>query len=229
MKSFLWEGPYVMIFTLALQARKFSRSLGPLFLIFVTAVSTILAVQAKDAPTTVFVQFVQALLSPQYVFYLTLLIMLICLVVLIEIFALIEEQRNGSKDLRKYLQEMTRKNELLAPDGFFQQSVLGIVGVPLDAVFIHLRAISDRPRFDLPNEQQEVLAAIQRRTDLAPAQIEEHIQALRVRWYSQIGRISLEAPGKVKVEQILQHTTAQQPGVVILGSPGSGKSTTLRC
>ena len=106
--------------------------------------------------------------------------------------------------------------------------MLGIVGVPLDAIFIHLRAVSDRPRFDLPNEQQEALAALQRRTDLSPAQQEDLIQALRVYWYSQIGRTSLESPGKVKVEKILQDTTAQQPGIVILGSPGSGKSTTLR-
>src|SRR5437660_1587988 len=223
-ENILWEGPSVMILTLALQARKFSRPLGTLLLvpILVGAVGPILAGQAKEASTTV---FVQALVSPAYRLY---LILLILLAAVIEIFAFTEEQHNGSKDLRKYLKEITRKNETLAPDGFFQQSVLGIVGVPLDAVFIHLRAVSDRPRFDLPNEQQELLAAIQRRTDLSPAQHEELIQALRVRWHSQIGRTSLESPDKVKVEKILQHKTTQQPGIVILGSPGSGKSTTLR-
>jgi hypothetical protein len=216
-----------MIFTIALQIRKFSRLLGAVLIvpILVGAVGSILAGQAKEASTTV---LIQTLITPGYRPYLLLLIFLISLAVVIELLALREEQRNGSKDLRKYLKEIARQNELLTPDGFFQQSVLGIVGVPLDTVFIHLRAASDRPRFDLPNEQQEALAAIRRRTDLSPAQQEEFIQALRVRWYSQIGRTDLESPGRVEVEKILQHTTAQQPGIVILGSPGSGKSTTLR-
>lgn len=152
-----------MIFTVALQIRKFSRLLGAALVvpILIGAVGPILAGQAKDASTTV---LIQVLIAPSYRPYLLLLICLILLIVLIEILAFIEEQRNGSKDLRKYLKEIARKNEMLAPDGFFQQSVLGIVGVPLDTVFIHLRAVSDRPRFDLPNEQLEALAAIQHRT-----------------------------------------------------------------
>ncbi len=220
----------MIFFTLALQVRKFSRSLGTFLFVTILggAVIPILAGQVKDARTTVLVQVGEKLVSPEYRQYLILLILLLALISVIEILALIEEQRNGSKELRKYLREIARNNETLAPDGFFQQSVLGIVGVPLDSVFIHLHATSDRPRFDLPNEQREALAAIQHRTDLTSAQHEELIQALRVRWYSQIGRTSLESPGRVKVEEILQHTTAAQPGIVILGSPGSGKSTTLR-
>ena len=114
MKSFFGKGPSGMIFTFALQARKFSRFLGTLILvpILVGAVVPILATQAKDASTTV---LVQALISASYRPYLILLIFLIFLAVLIEILAFIEEQRNGSKDLKKYLKEIARMNEMLAP------------------------------------------------------------------------------------------------------------------
>lgn len=216
-----------MILKLALRIRIYSRGFIIVLLlpILIAVVGPLLVGQAHDAPTTLLAQL---LITPAYRPYVWMLLLLILLTCAIEPLALVEERRSGRTDLRKYLQELARTHEMLAPDGFFQQSALGIVGVPLETVFIHLQAVSDRPRFGLADEQQETLTALRRRTDLAQAQQEELIQALRVRWYSQVGRSSLETPGKVAVEQLLQSATVSHPGVVLLGAPGSGKSTTLR-
>ncbi|MBA2393924.1 MAG: hypothetical protein H0V70_14415, partial [Ktedonobacteraceae bacterium] len=155
---------------------------------------------------------------------------LIFLLLLTGIITAIGERRNGGVALKNYLRDVSDKNSDLKPVGFSQQSALISVSVPLDEIFIHLHATTDRPRFDLPTEQLKHLEELRKRKDLTLEQREAEIQALRVVWYSQMGS-GLFAGGQaenIDVEYMVEQLTAKQPGAVILGSPGSGKSTTMR-
>jgi hypothetical protein len=155
---------------------------------------------------------------------------LIFLLILTGIITAIGERRNGGVALKNYLRDMIDKNSDLKPVGFSQQSALISVSVPLDEIFIHLHATTDRPRFDLPTEQLKHLEELRKRKDLTLEQREAEIQALRVVWYSQMGSGLLEGrqPQNIDVEYMVEQLTAKQPGAVMLGSPGSGKSTTMR-
>lgn len=120
----------------------------------------------------------------------------------------------------------------LNPKGFAQQSALISVNVPLHAIFIHLNAVSDRPLYDLPSEQQILLEELRvgSHHDLTPEQREEHIQRLRVLWYSQLGQNLAEGLQKqnATIEDVLRALKAEHSVAVLLGTPGSGKSTTMR-
>ena len=67
------------------------------------------------------------------------------------------EHASRGKILRKYLQAVVEAHQVLNPKRFAQQSALISVNVPLDEIFIHLSAVSDRPLYDLPYEQQKLL------------------------------------------------------------------------
>jgi ABC-type multidrug transport system fused ATPase/permease subunit len=150
------------------------------------------------------------------------------LLIITGILTAIGEHRSGGLALRKYLRDVIDKTHDLKPVGFSQQSALISVSVPLDDIFIHLRAATDRPRYDLPPEQSKQLEALRKRTGMTAEEREEAIQALRVVWHSQMGKLESGQPQNVAIEEVTRHVTARQPGAVILGSPGSGKSTTVR-
>src|SRR6266568_4732302 len=59
---------------------------------------------------------------------------------------LTEEHTTGNKVLKQYLHAVEEAHQGLNPKGFAQQSALISVNVPLDEIFIHLSAVSDRPR-----------------------------------------------------------------------------------
>ena len=142
------------------------------------------------------------------------------------------EHASGGKILRKYLHAVEEAHQGLNPKGFAQQSALISVNVPLDEIFIHLSAVSDRPLYDLPYEQQKLLEELRlgSHSDMTQEQREEHIQRLRVRWYSQLGKDWTEGRQKqnATIEEVLKALKAERPVAVILGTPGSGKSTTMR-
>ena len=145
---------------------------------------------------------------------------------------LTEGHTTGNKVLRKYLRAVEEAHQGLNPKGFAQQSALISVNVPLDEIFIHLSAVSDRPLYDLPYEQQKLLEELRLGSHpyLTPEQCEEHIQRLRVLWYSQLGQDWAEGRQKqnATIEEVLKALKAERPVAVILGTPGSGKSTTMR-
>lgn len=100
---------------------------------------------------------------------------LLFLLLLTGIITAIGEIHNGGLALKKYLRDVADKNSDLKPVGFSQQSALISVSVPLDEIFIHLYATTDRPRFDLPAEQLKHLEELRKRADLTLEQREEEI------------------------------------------------------
>lgn len=147
--------------------------------------------------------------------------------------ALAAEQQKKAL-LHRYLNSVIAKNQDLNPTGIHQSQALLSVNVPLDEIFIHIRAVSDRPMFDIGIEQQKLqdeIEQLRHRSDLDSQEKEAYIQGLRAAmWHSQLGDELLMARlGKeVKIEDVLQRLTPTRPAAVLLGSPGSGKSTTMR-
>lgn len=73
--------------------------------------------------------------------------------------------------LHRYLQSVISKTKDLNPTGIHQSSALLSVNVPLEEIFIHIRAVSDRPLFDIGIEQKKLLEEIEKlrqRTDPGP-------------------------------------------------------------
>ena len=136
--------------------------------------------------------------------------------------------------LHRYLNSVVVKNKDLNPTGIHQSQALLSVNVPLDDIFIHIRTVSDRPVFDIGIEQQQLLEEIEqvrRRFDLDLHEREDYIQRLRATmWHSQLGEeLLMTRRGEdVTIENVLKRLTPARPAVVLLGSPGSGKSTTMR-
>ncbi|MBA2287129.1 MAG: hypothetical protein H0W02_16775, partial [Ktedonobacteraceae bacterium] len=154
----------------------------------------------------------------QGITFLTLGILLV-ITLLSGIFTLIGEYRTGGLALKRYLRAVVHANQNLEPGGIAPQwGALFSVSVPLDTVFISLNAVSDRPRHDMPAEQER------RREER-----EESTSQLDAAWYSQIGRDPLEAGPRrpVTIEKILASCDGAHPGAIILGAPASGKSTSM--
>ena len=203
---------------------------GIIIAFFIGYAANLAVMQAKDIPSSSLVSFVNWLFLPGHNRTLTLSILLplFAITLLAGIITFIREKRSGGLALRKYLRDVIDKTHDLKPVGFSQQSALISVSVPLDDIFIHLRAATDRPRYDLPLEQSKQLEALRKRTGMTAEEREEAIQALRVVWHSQMGKLESGQPQNVAIEEVTRYVTARQPGAVILGSPGSGKSTTMR-
>src|SRR5579875_1538027 len=91
-----------------------------------------------------------------------------------------------------YLDGIISRNRLINPTGINEPASLPIfsVNVPLEQVFVHLRAVSDRPRFGMALEREQLEQEIQRiyeRSDLTDEEREEHIQQLRAAsWRSEM-------------------------------------------
>ncbi len=156
---------------------------------------------------------------------------LIAITLLAAIILLREKRQKSDKMLRRYLQAVIEANQGLNPRGFAQQSqALISVNVPLDDIFIHLHAVRDRPIYDVPSEQQKLLEELRQRTDLSAEDQEELIQRLRVIWYSQVGQKLMVKRQKrnISIARVLRQLDAANPVAVILGTPGSGKSTAMR-
>jgi ABC-type multidrug transport system fused ATPase/permease subunit len=159
---------------------------------------------------------------------------LILLTLVTGIASLRQHYSTGSKALRRYLRAVLNENQELNPTGIAQPSqALISVNVPLDAIFIHLHAVSDRPLHDMPFEQQKALEELRQRLDLGAEgseDNEERIARLKSVWASQLGQSAAELRHKqnVTIEDVMRDLTAKNPVAVLLGVPGSGKSTTMR-
>lgn len=205
---------------------------GIVIAFFVGYAANLAVTKVTDIDSTALVTFVNWLFLPgiNRTITLSILIFLFIITSLTGIITAFGERRNGGIALKKYLRDVIDKNSDLKPVGFSQQSALISVSVPLDEIFIHLHATTDRPRFDLPTEQLKHLDELRKRKDLTLEQREAEIQALRVVWYSQMGSGLFETrqSQNIVIENVIEQLTAKQPGAVMLGSPGSGKSTTMR-
>ncbi len=108
------------------------------------------------------------------------------------------------------------------------------MSVPLNDIFIHLHAVSDRPLYDMPDEQKkllEELEALRQHVDLETGDLEEQAQQRRAAlWQSQLRQDFFEGLQRrnVVIEDVLKGLQTSHPVAVLLGTPGAGKSTTMR-
>jgi len=145
----------------------------------------------------------------------------------------IAQKQRDDLALTHYLRSIREENQSLTPQGFALHSAyapaLIFADVPLESAFVPLQAISDRPIFDAPYEQLQLLGALRERTDLSEETRTAYIQALHATWHSQLGAQSNQRTRQfLPVSEALQQLAPQHPVAVILGEPGSGKSTLLR-
>jgi hypothetical protein len=127
------------------------------------------------------------------------------------------------RDLQFYLRTVVYDNETVGPRGVTSQATpLISVDLPLDTVFISLTAIPNRPRFDSPTTQQDLERDLSTNPSLSSHQREELLGSIAEQWHTQ------PSPESVSVDQFLLRLDSKKPAAIVLGSPGSGKSTVLR-
>src|SRR5581483_1999879 len=202
-----------------------------LALIFTTLVgffANLLVLKRSDLPDTIFATVLTP--GPAQTALILVFGLLILATLLSRLLVLLEQNNASDRLIQRYLQEVIKANQGLNPSGFAQSQPLISVNVPLNDIFIHLRVYSDRPIYDIPGEQEKLLEELRQRSDLRDEEKEELIQRLRVTWYSQVGQGSESKKQRtsISVTDIFKYMNRESPVAVILGAPGSGKSTTLR-
>ena len=147
----------------------------------------------------------------------------------------VEEERvaaqkvNDEEGFKQYLQFMKDMNQNISPKGLAQPwHRLIVTDVPLDAVFVPLHVIPDQPIYDIPDEQQKQLEQMQHRTDLSSQVREGYAQRLRFIWCSQLRQEKAQMVQQISVEEVLGRLYPADPVAILLGTPGSGKTTFLR-
>lgn len=129
----------------------------------------------------------------------------------------------------QYLHSMKNMNQNIGPEGLAQQSrTLVFSDVSLDDVFVPLHVIPDRPIFDIPAEQQRQLKQMQQRSDLSDREREDNIHRLRFTWHSQLRQEKAAAKQRISIDEVLRRFSPGNQMAIILGTPGSGKTTFLR-
>jgi hypothetical protein len=136
---------------------------------------------------------------------------------------------NKKEGFRHYLHSVKELSQNISPNGLAQYSrTLLFSDVPLEEVFVHLQLIPDRPIFDIPFEQERQRVKLQEHTDLSEADRENYFRRLRVTWYSQLRQDYVQEQHQISIEKVLESFSPENPVAIILGSPGSGKTTFLR-
>ncbi len=135
--------------------------------------------------------------------------------------------------MREYLRIVIEDNRGLNPTGIHSSQALISVNVPLNEIFIHLNAVSDRPLYDVPLEQQKMLAELRRALDASRSQEDREDYEYRIAqfhgmWAGDIGRTEARAKQSVEIDDVVQRMSVNSPVAFLLGIPGSGKSTTMR-
>lgn len=131
----------------------------------------------------------------------------------------------------QYLRSIEEMYETISSRGLAQPSrAMVFIDVPLEATFVHLHVVSDEPIYDAPGEQQRQLEAMRKRTDLSREERDAYLQGLRLIWQSQLRRDVDEeqAQQPLFLEELLLQLTSTNPVAILLGAPGSGKTTFLR-
>jgi len=142
--------------------------------------------------------------------------------------ALQEEKKEA---LTQYLQIVEEANKYIRPRGFAQVSQeVVFADVPLDETFVAMQVVADEPVYDAPDEQKRQFDAMRQRTDLSNEDREAHLQRLHVIWRSQlkwdVEKEKMQQP--LLLTEVLQYFTPTTPAAVLLGGPGSGKTSFLR-
>jgi hypothetical protein len=144
-----------------------------------------------------------------------------------------EELLQGRKReaFRQYLHTVEETNKYIRPRGFAQISqALVFADLPQDETFVDMKVVADEPVYDEPGEQKRQLEAMRQRTDLSNEEREVYLQRLRVIWRSQmkwdVDEEQVQQP--LSLIEVLQRFTPTSPVAILLGVPGSGKTTFLR-
>ncbi len=142
--------------------------------------------------------------------------------------------QHNTEVLHNYLRSIINTHQGLSPTGISHSQALISVSVPLNDIFIHLHAVSDRPLYDMPDEQKkllEELETLRQHDNLETGDLEEQAQQRRAAlWQSQLRQGLLEGQQRrnIVIEDVLKGLQTTHPVAVILGTPGAGKSTTMR-
>jgi hypothetical protein len=144
--------------------------------------------------------------------------------------ALLQEKKKEA--FKQYLHAVGETNTSIRPRGFAHISqALVFIDLPQDETFVDLQAVADEPVYDAPGEQRRQLEAMRHRADLSNEEREAYLQRLHVIWHSQL-RWDVneeEAQPPLLLTEILQRFTSTTPVAILLGTPGSGKTTYLHC
>lgn len=131
----------------------------------------------------------------------------------------------------QYLHSVEETNTYIRPRGFAQisQEVV-FADVPQDETFVVMQVVADEPVYDAPGEQKRQLEAMLQHTGLSYEEREAYLQQLRMIWRSQlkwdVDEEKVQQP--LLLTEVLQRFTSTTPVAVLLGIPGSGKTTFLR-
>ncbi len=140
------------------------------------------------------------------------------------------QQARDKEAFTQYLRSIEEMCENISPRGFAQLSrAMVFADVPLNETFVHLQVVPDEPIYDAPAEQQRQLEAMRRRTDLSIEEREAYVQRLYIIWQSQLrGDVDEEGSRQpLFLEEILPRLTPTNSVAILLGTPGSGKTTFL--
>lgn len=204
---------------------------GLLIVLVVGFVANLLAAQTKDVSTMVFVSVLRWLFLPGLHLAMTLSVIAVyCTVALVSGLAVtFDAYWQGGRALKAYVRYQFKRSNEVSPKGFAPHPAMSPVNVPLHDVFIHLHAVSDRPRYEDPAEQMRQFERVRLRTDLPEEERAILLEQLGKRYYAELGRSGGEGrmAREVRVEEVIGSLDGRHPGAVILGAPGSGKSTTM--
>ena len=140
-------------------------------------------------------------------------------------------QARDREAFTQYLRAIEEMCENIRPGGIAQLSrALIFADVPLNETFVALQVVPDKPIYDAPGEQQRQLEALRQRTDLSIEERDAYLQRLRIIWQSQLSRdVQVDqAQQPLLLDEVLSRLTTTNPIAVLIGTPGSGKSTFLR-
>jgi hypothetical protein len=141
-----------------------------------------------------------------------------------------ESSKKSKQLLQLYLESIRRESEETEN---YSQSLRRVEGaaslhtpplpttsrIPLDRVFIPLRIIPIQSEWDVPVEREQLQEELYQRPDLSHEERAFHLKTMSP------GRLVPEEP--LFFDEVLQRLTAEKPVAVILGAPGSGKSTIM--
>jgi len=185
----------------------------------------IASTQVKDLPTTGVGSLVVLLFSPNSHLIITISVGIV-LPIALNIVLLVTRAFERKRPLRRYLHMVENKNSQLKPTGFAQSEALLSVSVPLSENFIRLYATPDRPRYEISSGQAELIEQIRQNAHLSPDECEAQLQLFKRQWWNFLAEG--QTGQNTEIADVLQQLSAAQPIAVILGIPGSSKSTTMR-